>query len=125
MDFQLTEGTTFFQLKQERMRQGYISFVQPCYFYFMVIKPFLHAQALTEHAERQFSKWVKVLGEKIFLSRMLPPEREKTIRCRQHYTACYVFMDTENGQYDWAWEKCLPIFLFIYFLYSTGHFKAV
>ena len=62
------------------MQQGYISFVGTCYFYFMVIKPFLHAQALTEHAKKKknkFSKWVKILGEKILLSIRLPLKRKK------------------------------------------------
>ena len=79
------------------MQQGYISFVGTCYFYFMVIKPFLHAQALTEHAKKnKFSKWVKILGEKILLSIRLPLKREKTIRHRQHYTLCDVFMEIEG-----------------------------
>lgn len=47
----------------------------------MVIKPFLHAQALTEHAKKKkknkFSKWVKILGEKILLSIRLPLKRKK------------------------------------------------
>ena len=82
------------------MRQGYISFVGTCYFYFMVIKPFLHAQALTEHAKKKkktsFQNGLKILGEKILLSIRLPLEREKTIKHRQHYTLCNVFMETEG-----------------------------
>lgn len=41
----------------------------------MVIKPFLHAQPLREHAENQSSKWVKTLCEKILISTRLPANK--------------------------------------------------